>query len=456
MTGGARVLIVDDSPTVRRVVRRTLEGAGFDPLEAKDGREGLEQAQRHTPDLVLTDQFMPGMDGIALCKALRGVKNLAHVPVVLMSAKAETIAESFLRETGALDAIAKPFGPEALLAVTVHALERARDSTRALALARPPTRDTLEEPTAPDADGDAAQRAAGRLGEALRPILAALGDRAAEHADAELTQAILDAVGPSGLSTLANDLAELLSSEGGVSFRGRVEHVSLGEILQMLHHQRQTGVLEVRRGERSVAICMREGLLDLALGRGSDEELRLGRYLLDEELIERDELETLLRSRPSGRHLLGAQLVKLGYISADDLRQALVRQSSELIYEALRWQRGAFDFDRFATRPEAADARLGLPIAAILMEGLRRVDEWRLIEEQIRSFDVVPMLRLDALASIDAGGMSREERAVVDAIDGERTIRDIVHDTKLSSFDTCKVLFRLFASGLVVERTRGS
>jgi hypothetical protein len=102
--------------------------------------------------------------------------------------------------------------------------------------------------------------------------------------------------------------------------------------------------------------------------------------------------------------------VKLGYMSQGDLTRVLVRQSSELIYEAMRWPDGVFGFERFATRPEATAARLGLPVAAILMEGLRRVDEWRLIEEQIKSFDIVPVIRRDILETVSLDDLDGGER----------------------------------------------
>ena len=119
-----RVLVVDDSTTVRRVVERTLSRAGYDVVLAVDGQDGLEEAQRQPPDLVLVDFVMPRMNGFQMAMALRSVANLRHVPIVLMSARAEKIAGQFMSQTGAVDAISKPFSPEALLAVTAHALER--------------------------------------------------------------------------------------------------------------------------------------------------------------------------------------------------------------------------------------------------------------------------------------------------------------------------------------------
>src|SRR6478609_6097014 len=115
-----------------------LTSAGFDVELAADGKEGLERAAARTPDLVLTDFVMPHMNGLRFIQSLRAIHNLASVPVVLMSAKADRIGESFVAQTGALDAITKPFSPEALLAVTTHALAP-----------RPPSASRVASPSSP-------------------------------------------------------------------------------------------------------------------------------------------------------------------------------------------------------------------------------------------------------------------------------------------------------------------
>jgi CheY-like chemotaxis protein len=486
MTAG-RILVIDDSSTVRRVVERTLAEAGFDVMLAADGREGLELASTKIPDLVLVDFVMPHMNGFQLVQAIRGIANLAHVPVVLMSAKADRIGGGFLSQTGALDAITKPFSPEALLAVATHALQRAstpgtedapaaleiNDSgesaldllaeTRVAASPRSESR-SIAEPSSPSTPiatapapqpdpehADLARRIAGRI------AAIAVDD---ETADPEaLARRIETRTSPGALLALAGELADLVPSlRGEDSFSGRIEHVPLGEILQMLQHQRQTGVLEIRRGtrrnDRIVSVCMSSGSVDLALGRAQDEEFLLGRYLLAEELIERDALSKVIESRAttdraSARTFLGTRLVKLGYITQADLTRVLLRQTSELIYDALRWKRGTYRFARLATRAEASEARLGLPIGSILMEGLRRVDEWRLIEEQIHTWDDVLRVDREAIVGVDLDRFSREERTVLSAVDGTRSVRAIVAHTRMGSFEVSKILFQLLTSRLL-------
>lgn len=444
-----RVLVVDDSATVRRVVRRTLEQAGYDVAVAVDGQDALGAAQKRVPDLVLVDFVMPRMNGLAFVHAMRGVHNLASVPVVLMSAKADRIGDGFLNQTGALDAITKPFSPEALLAVTGHALSRhAQLVSESMPTVPdgeddlPPIGRTSQVPAEPDPTASETTQA--ELDAAESALRDRVQELAAQHA----------ALSQAELFERVDALAALVPGGGGdVAISGELEHVPLGEALQMLTHLRQTGVLEVvKRGSRSaraVAICLRDGAVQLAIGKAQEQEFRLGRYLLREGLLDKEELELVLGRGKENRGLLGTRLVKLGYITTEELRGLLVDQTSELIYEALRWRRGGYRFKRFATRPEAEAANLGLGLSNLLMEGLRRVDEWRLIEEQIKGFDVVPRRDPEALRAFDPATLSPDERRVLQAIDGVRSVRAILEQTQLGSFDACKILFQLTTSRLV-------
>jgi hypothetical protein len=150
--------------------------------------------------------------------------------------------------------------------------------------------------------------------------------------------------------------------------------------------------------------------------------------------------------------LLGEMLVSSKRITSEQLNEALARQSSELIYEVVRWQRGRFEFRREPPPPLAESAMLGLPVASVVMEGFRRVDEWRVVEAGLGSFDSVLQPDWMAIEALGEGRLAKPERAVLDCVDGERTVREIVRATNMSSFDACKVLFQLLEARLVRRR----
>ncbi len=100
----------------------------------------------------------------------------------------------------------------------------------------------------------------------------------------------------------------------------------------------------------------------------------------------------------------------------------------------------------------AESARLGLPVASVVMEGFRRVDEWRLVEEGLGNFEAV--LQKDPVA-IEQGGVDRlpkHEQRLLAMVDGEHTVREIIEQSHMSSFDACKVLYQLLEARLVRRR----
>jgi hypothetical protein len=136
-------------------------------------------------------------------------------------------------------------------------------------------------------------------------------------------------------------------------------------------------------------------------------------------------------------------------VNEEQLRAALVRQSSELVYEMLRWQKGRFAFRRRPPPPLAAAAKLGLTVPAVVMEGFRRVDEWRKLEGTIGSFEGVLVRDTLAIDGVPKDKLGKPERMVLDKIDGERTIREVVAATHMSSFDVCRVIVELLEARLV-------
>ena len=111
------VLVVDDDATIRRLLQITLETEGFDVTTAGDGVEGLRKAQETPrPDLVLLDIMMPGMDGLQVCHTLKNDDATRDLPVVLLSAKAQSHDIELGLRVGADDYITKP--PDLLDLVT--------------------------------------------------------------------------------------------------------------------------------------------------------------------------------------------------------------------------------------------------------------------------------------------------------------------------------------------------
>lgn len=116
------ILIVDDEPQIRRVMRTALTAQGYAVMEARSGEEALERVRAARPDLVLLDVNMPGMSGIETCKEIRSG---SEVPIVMLTVRNSERDKVSALDAGADDYVVKPFGIEELLARIRAALRRA-------------------------------------------------------------------------------------------------------------------------------------------------------------------------------------------------------------------------------------------------------------------------------------------------------------------------------------------
>lgn len=117
------ILAVDDSASMRQMVRYTLEGAGYQVIQASDGVEALDLAKQQGADLVLTDVNMPRMDGITLVRELRALDTYKFVPMLVLTTESGADTKARGKQAGATGWIVKPFNPDQLLATIARVLQ---------------------------------------------------------------------------------------------------------------------------------------------------------------------------------------------------------------------------------------------------------------------------------------------------------------------------------------------
>ena len=251
-----RILVVDDSSTLRKVVCAILSRQGYDAVAAADGQTALELlATAESPfDLVLLDFVMPKMNGFQFCRAVRAREEWKHLPVLLMSAKTDRIREQFVMQTGAVDAITKPFDAQALALAVENALKRVRAG---IANAPALVLDEGDMPLStrsPAAREESAMRArvavelGAQLANVLAPVLArlpadAIGD------EGKIMRALARDLSPEALTELGSALGRAdFGSE--VVLSGNLAAIPIGAVLQLLQLEAQTGVLTVLNADR--------------------------------------------------------------------------------------------------------------------------------------------------------------------------------------------------------------
>ena len=122
----SKVLIVEDEANIRQLVKYNLEKESFQVIEAEDGLQGLRLAKAEKPDLVLLDLMLPQMDGLEVCRSLKGNQATAALPIIMLTAKSEEIDKVIGLELGADDYMTKPFSPRELVARVKAVLRRSQ------------------------------------------------------------------------------------------------------------------------------------------------------------------------------------------------------------------------------------------------------------------------------------------------------------------------------------------
>jgi two-component system, chemotaxis family, chemotaxis protein CheY len=117
-----RIMAVDDSASIRQMVGFTLRQAGYEVVEAVDGKDALSKLDRNPVNMVITDLNMPNLDGIGLIKGLRTLASCRFIPIIMLTTESQESKKLEGRQAGATGWIVKPFKPEQLVAVAKKVL----------------------------------------------------------------------------------------------------------------------------------------------------------------------------------------------------------------------------------------------------------------------------------------------------------------------------------------------
>src|SRR6266581_7598245 len=188
-----------------------------------------------------------------------------------------------------------------------------------------------------------------------------------------------------------------------MALEGTIKDFGLPDIFQLIGLQRKTGILTLTSNE-NVTVTFENGMVVMADSSSKRLEDRLGNVLVKQGKLSKEGLEEALETQKQTLQRLGHILATGGYITPKDLKDALQVQVSQIVFRVFRWRDGEYhfaptdtvDFDRDNFTPMSADF--------ILMEGIRMVDEWPIIEKKIPSMDIVFRTVVDPSLIEVAGG----------------------------------------------------
>jgi hypothetical protein len=274
-----------------------------------------------------------------------------------------------------------------------------------------------------------------------------------------------------------------------MALEGTLRDFSLADIFQLIGLQRKTGVLSLKGPEDTVSVLFAEGRIVGAESEIRRLEDRLGNVLLKTAKVSRAELNQMLTlQRKTGRRI-GDLLVEGEILSNEDLGRALALQVTQIIYRLFRWSEGTFRFTQTSSVDYESERFRPIPVEGILMEGLRILDEWPLIERRVNSFAAIYQpseagrlvrgmetgdelideddldVALGAMTGENPQDESREdtgsepdvvtvspnELTVYNLLDGTRSVQEIIDRSDLGEFETCKSLFSLLEKELILE-----
>ncbi len=111
------IMVVDDSPSVRQMMAFTLENAGYEVVEAEDGKDALDKLSGLQVNMIVTDLNMPNVNGIELIRSVRSKSEHKYIPILVLTTESHDSRKQESREAGATGWITKPFNPEQLIGV---------------------------------------------------------------------------------------------------------------------------------------------------------------------------------------------------------------------------------------------------------------------------------------------------------------------------------------------------
>jgi uncharacterized protein DUF4388 len=225
-----------------------------------------------------------------------------------------------------------------------------------------------------------------------------------------------------------------------MALNGNLKTMLPGDLLQWLSLGQKTGTLVISNKRVEKKIFFRGGRV--ISSASNDPREYLGQFLMSHGYLSEPELKKAMEVQQQSRILLGKILVMIDVISESDLQRFMRLKAEEEIYDIFLWNDGDFYFvdDEL---PQMEMIPLQVDVTGIIMEGTRRVDEWVRIRETIPNEAVIPVM----LKDVDYEELEEVEEPIVRAIDGKRTIAEIVLESRSSAFTVSSTVSAIVRHG---------
>jgi curved DNA-binding protein CbpA len=235
-----------------------------------------------------------------------------------------------------------------------------------------------------------------------------------------------------------------------IPLTGNIKDVSLVKLLVHLNRNRKTGTLSLRTPVFTKEIYLNAG--DAIFASSTYEDDRLGEMLLKADKITVEQYDKSVEILKAAKKRLGAILVELGYLTPKDLFWGVKYQVKEIIHSMFLLEDAQYEF-REGHIPTQEVITLKMSMGNLIYEGVKKIDNWTKIRSEMPETDSVLRLSTDPLSLFQGIGLSSQDGKVLSLIDGKKTIREVIENSWLGSFEALKILYVLWAIGIVEQTT---
>lgn len=421
------ILYFDPNPTTAKLATAGLQLAGYRVYNAASQEKAVALCRQHGPAgdgtiiaLLLDSATAPAVSASVL-RALVQVPGASDLPGILLVSRANPTP---IPGAEGLPSLKRPFTIPALLKVLREAVDVVPVGTGSRA--PPSTTDELKDTVASILGGYWPG------GQVPAEAVAAIAGRIVAE-------------------------SEVPTPTPGVTLTADLRSTRLESVLDMIARDGVRGVVSVEQAERVWGrLHVDEGLILLSEVRGVDEDLRLGRFVVEAGFMAADRLDAVATAPDPKRRLLGQRLVDDGHLRPSELTQVLAAQAREVTSHLLTWTSGRVAFAPTETlhplASETAKSRAGLRVSEALLDGLRRLSEQAQMGPHMAGVDDV-YIRVDLeVAKLGRHAFTREELGVLELLNGRNSVKEVARRTRTGTFAVTKVIYRLTRAALARRR----
>ncbi|HEV8122341.1 MAG TPA: DUF4388 domain-containing protein [Candidatus Polarisedimenticolia bacterium] len=226
---------------------------------------------------------------------------------------------------------------------------------------------------------------------------------------------------------------------------GDLASFNLADIFTLLAMGKKTGVLRLTRGAETRTLAWQGG--EIVFARSNSVRNSLGNFLVRKGIIT-PEQNALSAAKIDEATRHGKVLVRMGFLSADQLHWAVKQQVLEIIYSLFHWRTGLFEFVEGAIESQEK-ITLSMSTTRVIMDGIHRLDEWTKMRSAMPDDTAVPEPLATLKEVLGRADLGADEKKVYPLVDGTRSVGGILEEARLGEFETYAALFQLLSAGMI-------